>query len=53
MRSVPWGYHDACGGYLEYHGGYHDVCGGIMNTLRGYLEYCGDTQYHEGYYDAV
>ena len=27
--------------------------GGIMNTLKGYLEYCGDTQYREGYYDAV
>ena len=39
---VPWG-----GGDIMMY------VGGIMNTLRGYLEYCGDTQYREGYYDAV
>ena len=33
--SVPWGYHEYHGGYLEYCGdvqycgGYHDACGGI------------------------
>ena len=57
--AVPWGvqyrggYHEACGGYLEYCGdvqycgGYHDKC--------GCLEYCGDVQYCGGYheYDGV
>ena len=58
------GYHDACGGYLEYHGDvqYHlDIMinvGDILNTMRGfqdrggYLEYRGGVQYHGGYHDA-
>ena len=42
------GYHDTCGGYVEYlkggsvpwgfminFGSYHDACGDIMNTPRG------------------
>ena len=40
--SVPWGYHDACGGYHEYRG--------VFSTMGGYyplkFEYCG------GYHDA-
>ena len=43
--SVPWGYHDKCGGYLEYRGGYHEYRG-------GYLEYCGGTQYCGEYHVA-
>ena len=31
--SVPWGYHDACGGYLEYHGGYMINVGDILSTM--------------------
>ena len=55
MCSVPLGYHDACGGYLEHREEYHDKCGDILSTVgvsstmgdimctvEGYL----DTQYH-------
>ena len=35
------GYHDKCGGYLEYHGVFSTV-GDIMSTARGYLEYRGE-----------
>ena len=41
------------GDILSTMGGIMMYVGGIMNTLRGYLEYCVDTQYREGYYDAV
>ena len=34
------GYHDKCGGYLEYCGGVQ-YRGGIMSTVGGYLEYRG------------
>ena len=38
--SVPWGYHEYRGGFLEYHGGvqYH---GGYHDTCGGYQEYRG------------
>ena len=39
------GYHDKCGGYLEYRGGVR-YCGGYHEYHGDYLEYCGDTQYH-------
>ena len=42
------GYHDACGGSLEYCGVFGTV-GDIMTTVKGYLEYHGDTQYLGGY----
>ena len=47
---VPWGYHAACGGYLEYRGdvqcrgGYHDKCG-------AYIEYRGGVQWLGGYHE--
>ena len=50
MFSTVRGYHDACGGYIEYCGGcsvpwgYHDKCG-------GYLEYRGCVQYRGGYHE--
>ena len=34
------GYHDKCGGYLEYHGVFSTV-GGYHEYRGGYLEYCG------------
>ena len=34
------GYHDKCGGYLEYRGVFSTV-GDIVSTMGGYLEYCG------------
>ena len=43
--AVPWGYHNACGGYLEYRGGYHETVGVILGTR-------GDAQYRGGYHDA-
>ena len=33
--SVPWGYHDACGGYHEYRGGVQ-YCKGLSRILWGY-----------------
>ena len=39
--SVPWGYYDKCGGYLEYCGVFSTV-GHIMSTVK-ILEYCEDT----------
>ena len=39
------GYHEYCGGYLEYHG---DV-----QYRGGYLEYCGGVQYRGGYHVTV
>ena len=33
VSSVPWGYHEYCGGYLEYR---RD----IMMQMGGYYEYC-------------
>ena len=41
-------YHDACEGYLEYHGGY-SVPWGIHDARREYHEYRGGDQYHGGY----
>ena len=38
--SVPWRYHEYCGGYLEYVGRYHDARGDIMSTVGG-AQYCG------------
>ena len=35
------GYHDKCGGYLEYRGGCSVRWGDIMSTVGGYLEYRG------------
>ena len=35
------GYHDKCGGYLEYRGGVQYRWGDIMSTVGGYLEYRG------------
>ena len=53
--SVPWGYHDAHGGYHEYcegcsvPWGYHplkfEYHGGYHDTCEGYHEYHGSVQY--------
>ena len=32
--SVPWGYHDKCGGYLEYDGGCSVPWGNIMIHVK-------------------
>ena len=39
------GYHDKCGGYLEYRGGCSVPWGDILSTV-------GDVQYRGGYHDA-
>ena len=44
-------YHDACGGYHEYHGGVQ-YRGGIISTVEVILSTVGDTQYRGGYHDA-
>ena len=41
MFSTVGGYHDKCGGYLEYRGGCSVPWGDIMSTVGGYLEYRG------------
>ena len=41
MFSTVGGYHDKCGGYLEYRGGCSVPWGDIMSTMGGYLEYRG------------
>ena len=45
------GYHDKCGGCLEYH---RDVLyrGDTMSTVEVILSTVGDTQYLGGYHDA-
>ena len=42
MEGVQYrgGYHDKCGGYLEYRGGVQ-YRGGYHEYRGGYLEYCG------------
>ena len=51
--SVLWGYHDACGGYLEYRGGYYDKCGGTSCVPWGViLSTVEDTHYRVRYRDA-
>ena len=50
IYSVPWGYHDKCGGFFEYR--VFGTMGGIMRTVRGYLAWgdimstVGGVQYH-------
>ena len=51
------GYHDACGGYLEYRmfstmEGYHDKCGGYLEYRGDIMSTMEDTQYRGGYHDA-
>ena len=48
--STLEGYHDKCGGYLEYRGGcsvpwgYHEYCGGvILSTVGDTMMHMGDT----------
>ena len=45
--SVLWGYHDECGGYLEYRGVFSTM-GDIMSTVGVILSTVGDTQYCGG-----
>ena len=40
ILSTVGGYHDKCGGYLEYRGVFSTM-GDIMSTVGGYLEYRG------------
>ena len=42
------GYHDECGGYLEYIRGCSVHHRGTMSTSGGYHEYTGDVQYIRG-----
>ena len=46
------GYHDKCGGYLEYRGGCSVPWGDIMSTVGVILSTVGDVQYRGGYHDA-
>ena len=45
--SVLWGYHDKCGGYLEYHGVLMTV--EIPEYHGGYIEYHGGYSVPWGY----
>ena len=51
MFSTVGGYHDKCGGYLEYRGGVQ-YRGDIMSTVGVILSTVGDVQYCGGYHDA-
>ena len=58
MCSVPWGVLSTVGD-VQYHGGYHDKCGGyleycvdILSTVGVILSTMGDTPYPGGYHDA-
>ena len=42
------GYHDKCGGYLEYRGGCSVPWGNIMSTMGVILSTVGDVQYRGG-----
>ena len=44
------GYHDKCGGYLEYRGVFSTV-GDIMSTMGVILSTMGDVQYRGGYHE--
>ena len=46
------GYHDKCGGYLEYRGGCSVPWGDIMSTVGVILSTVGDVQFRGGYHDA-
>ena len=52
MFSTVGGYHDKCGGYLEYRGECSIPWGNIMKTVGVILSIMGDAQYRGGYYDA-